>query len=49
MQEGSQPVAGVAGWVGGDFFGSAGGDDLAAAGAAFEAGGSKLNKKSAHC
>src|ERR1700730_10553538 len=37
MQDGSQPVAGVAFRVGGDFFWGAGGYDLAAAGAAFGA------------
>src|SRR5882757_6500711 len=37
MQDGSQPVAGVAGWVGGDLFGGAGGDDLAAAATALGA------------
>jgi hypothetical protein len=37
MQDGGKPVAGVAGWVGGDLFGGAGGDDLTAAAAAFGA------------
>jgi hypothetical protein len=35
MQDGSQPMASAGAWVGGDLFRGAGGDDLAAAGAAF--------------
>ena len=37
MQDGGEPVAGVGARVGGDLFGRAGGDDLAAAVAAFGA------------
>ena len=37
FEYGGEPVAGVAGGVGGDLFGGAGGDDLAAAAAAFGA------------
>ena len=37
VEDGGEPVAGVGGGVGGDLFGGADGDDLAAAGAAFGA------------
>ena len=37
MQDGSEPVTGVACWIGGDLFGGAGRDDLAATVLAFGA------------